>query len=142
VSRKHDAALVALTAARMPNLFPGIVPVGFQPSPGSGQPFKPYAVFYSQPGTDRQTRLTGPAHEQNPRWTIHCVGSTADQAEWVNEQVKGALVVNGFGVVPTIAGENPGRFWYSNPQPVARDDDSTPPLFFVVAECGFRSELI
>jgi len=139
VSRKHDAALVALVTASPlgTKFYPALAPlVAGKPQTG------PYAVFYSQPGTDRQTRLTGPAFEQNPRWTIHCVGSTADQAEWVNEQVKGALIVNGFGVVPTIAGENPGRFWYSNPQPVQRDDDSTPPLFYVVAETGFSSDLL
>jgi len=137
VSRKHTAALVALVSASAlgAKFYPGKVPlVDGKPQTG------PYAVFYPQNGTDRQTRHTGPALQQNPRWTIHCVGSTEDQAEWVNEQIKGALIVNGFGVVPVIAGENPGRFWYSNPLPVDRDDDATPSLFDVVAECGFSSE--
>lgn len=134
--RKHDAALVALVTsipALTTKFFPGITP---------GAVATPYAVFYAQSGRDESDRVAGPASVQSPRWTIHCVGSTQEQAQWVNEQIKAKLVVNGFGVVPTIAGEKPGRFWFDNPIPVQRDDDSTPPLFYAVAECGFSSDLI
>ncbi|RFA14558.1 hypothetical protein B7R21_06325 [Subtercola boreus] len=138
MSRKHTAALVALVStSKVTNFYPGLAPlVDGKPQAG------PYAVFYAQAGTDEATRFTGPATMQKPRWTIHAVGSTADQAEWVNEQIKSVLVPGGRAITPTVAGENPGRFWFSNPQPVQRDDDSSPPLFYVVAECGFSSELL
>lgn len=135
MSRKHDAALVALAASTAlgSKFYPGIVPALTAP---------PYAVFWSSDGTDEATRATGPARTQHPRWAIHFVGTTVDQAKWGNEQLKSKLIVNGFGIVPTVAGENPGKFWYSNPLPVDRDDDSTPPLFSIVAECGFASDLL
>jgi hypothetical protein len=134
VSRKHDAALVTLVAPAPTigaKFFPGIVPTGTT---------LPYAVFDSRSGTDSVEREAGPAATQNPRWTIRCVGATVEQAKWATEQIKARLIQNGFGVVPTVVGERPGRFWFSNPIPVQRDDDTSPPRFYEVSECGFSSD--
>jgi hypothetical protein len=102
----------------------------------------PYLLFYPRDGVDRSTRLAGPAAELNPSWLVYGVGSTADDAKWAIEQLKKRLIVNGFGVVPEIEGENPGRVWFESTEPVQVDRDVTPPLCFQVAECGFSSDLL
>ncbi|WP_147305306.1 hypothetical protein [Subtercola boreus] len=138
MSRKHTAALVALVAtSKVTNFYPGLAPlVGGKPQAG------PYAVFYSGEGTDTQPRFTSGSVRQNPSWTVHCVGSTADQASWVFEQIKGVLFPRGLGAIPAVDDESPGPFWFESPIDVQRDDDSTPPLFWNTIRCGFFSDLI
>lgn len=100
----------------------------------------PYAVMQPTDGTDEATRLAGPSATQNPRWVIHGVGTTPDQAAWVGEQLKKKLIVGGLGIVPDIPGENPGRMWLSSPMPIQIDRDVSPPVFFHVTECGFHTD--
>jgi hypothetical protein len=99
----------------------------------------PYVVIHPADGTDQSDRLTGPATAQHPRFTIHGVGLTYDQASWVGEQIKSKLIVGGFGVTPTVPGERAGMVWYSVPQPVQADTDASPPYCYHTAECGFES---
>ena len=132
MSHKHDLVLEALIGPAVGGrVFSGVVP--------DKTPF-PYAVYDSMSGTDSVERQSGPALTQHPRWTIRMVGATVKQVKWATEGVKDRLVVNGFGVVPAVDGERPGRFWFSNPIPVQRDDDTIPPLFYEVSECGFSSD--
>jgi len=102
----------------------------------------PYLVFYPRDGIDRSTSVTGPGSQLNPSWVLHGVGSTADQAKWAIEQAKKKLIVNGFGMVPVIAGQKPGRVWFESVDTVQVDRDVTPPICFQVAECGFSSDLV
>lgn len=112
--------------------------------PGSDSAVKvtyPYWVIHPQDGNDEQTRFTGPKLTQHPRFTIHSVGLSYDSAAIAGENVKKILIVNGFGVVPAIGGENSRRVWYDVPIPVQTDADVTPAIAFHVAECGFESDL-
>lgn len=134
MSRKDDAVLAALVAPAPTvgaRFFFGVVP--------DKTPL-PYVVCDSSSGTDSVERQSGPAVTRHPRWTFRSVGASVDQAKWGTEQIKALLVVNGFGVTPVIANEKPGRFWFSNPIPVQRDDDMTPSLFYEVSECGYSSD--
>jgi len=99
----------------------------------------PYVVIHPADGTDDSDRLAGPSVTQHPRFTIHSVGSTYEQAVWAAEKVKAVLVVGGIGVTPAIAGERSGSFWYSVPQAVQTDNEVNPPLVYHTAECGFIS---
>jgi len=99
----------------------------------------PYAVIHPADGSDQSDRLAGPAVVAHPRWVVHTVGLTADQAQETAELIKARLIVGGFGVVPVIAGEHPCAVWYSVPQPMDVDTDASPPTIFHTAEIGFES---
>jgi hypothetical protein len=99
----------------------------------------PYVMVHPSDGSDQSDRVTGPAVIQNPRWVIHSVGSTYEQAAWAAELVKSKLIAGGFGVTPTIPGEIAGRVWYESPQPIQVDTDASPPYCYHTAECGFES---
>lgn len=139
MTRRQDAALVTLFRTITP--LSAKIFVSDAIGEGGARVAAPYVVVHPADGTDAALRLTGPSLTQNPRWTIHSVGMTADQAKWAAELVKGKLIVNGFGISLTISGERPGAFWYSSPIPIQRDDDVSPSLFFHVAECGFASDI-
>jgi hypothetical protein len=99
----------------------------------------PYVVIHPADGIDQVERMAGPRSTQHPRFTIHSVGVDADQCGWLAEQIKSRLVVNGFGVIPTVPGERCGRVWWDSPIPIQIDDDGDP-VYFHVAECGFSSD--
>ena len=99
----------------------------------------PYVVIHPMDGQDDTDRLTGPNATQNPRFTVHSIGLTYEQAAWAAEQVKAVVMVNGLGVVPTVSGERSERVWYSVPQPVQTDKTVTPNLLYHTAECGWES---
>ena len=107
----------------------------------SGTDF-PFVVVHPQDGTDDTDRLTGPNINRHPRFTIHSVGKTAQQAQAVGEAVKAQLIVHGFGVVPDVPGEWCGRVWYSVPTAIQVDKDLTPWWFTHVAECGWPSQTL
>lgn len=102
----------------------------------------PYWVIHPADGRDTQERFTGPRLTRHPRFTVHSVGSYSDQASIAAENLCNALIVNGFGVVPTIAGEAPKPVWYSSPIPVQVDSTIQPPTFYHVAEIGFDSDVL
>ncbi|MFW3477301.1 hypothetical protein [Streptomyces microflavus] len=65
---------------------------------------------------------------------VTCVGATAERALWVADKVRSALD----GPL-TVAGR---RAWQPEDQggpPVQRDDDVTPPLFFVPVQYLIQS---
>jgi hypothetical protein len=103
-------------------------------------PSAPYVVIHPDDGLDTQERLTAAHDVQNPRFVLHIVGSSYNNAATVAAVVKGKFIdVNGFGIRLTVAGENPRSCWWSG-LPVQVDDDLTPPLVYVVAELGFTTE--
>lgn len=136
MSRKHDTWL----KARIETVS-ALAAATFVTSAPAGLTARPYVVLHPMDGTDDSDRLTGPDVVQHPRWVVHSVGVTPEQAKWAAEQVKSKLVVNGVGVVPTITGETAGAVWYSSPTPVQMDSDGSEVLFLHIAECGFESSL-
>lgn len=101
----------------------------------------PYVVVYPSDGVNEQDRFTGPMNTVHPRFTVQSVGITAEQAAAAAALVRAKLIVTGLGVIPTIAGENTRRVWYSVPQAIQADRDVEPPLIYHTAECGFASDL-
>ena len=102
----------------------------------------PYAVIHPAEGIDEATRLTGPRSTLHPRFVIHFVGTTAEQVQLLMEQAKSKVIVNGFGVHPTVAGERTGPMWWESPTPLQVDKDTTPWLVYGIVECGFSSDLL
>lgn len=138
MTRKHDAWLLA--RLRTPSQLAS--KVFLLSDSGLQSAVAPYVVVHPSEGTDSGDRLGGGRFDANPRWTVHSVGKTVDQAQWTFELWKPTLIVRGFGVVPEVDGEYPGPVWLESPTPVQQDDDSTPRTYFHVAECGFSSQYV
>jgi hypothetical protein len=102
----------------------------------------PYVVIHPADGVDEQDRLTGPSSLMNPRFTVHTVGLRYAEVADLSGLIKDQLIENGFGVVPVIVGERSHRVWYESPMSIQRDDDTSPPRLYHVAECGFASQYV
>lgn len=93
-----------------------------------------YCVLYPDPGravseslADRRTDLAF--------WvTVTCVGPTAEQALWVAGRVRQAL-----DAPLTVAGRRMWRAEDHGGPSVARDNDVTPPVFFLPVEYYLQS---
>ncbi|MEF2979103.1 hypothetical protein [Subtercola sp. YIM 133946] len=134
MSQQHDEALEAIVATTKLGeaFFPGEVPKG------QGLP---YAVYWPSNGTDTQPRFASGSVRQQPSWTIWCVGDTPENAGWVFGVLKAKLFPGGLGIIPDVPGEHPGPFWFRSPQPLQRDDDAKPSIFWHTIETGFFSDL-
>jgi hypothetical protein len=110
--------------------------------PATGQPPQttPYALVHPADGIDEATRLTGPPVTEHPEFTIHIVGTTANQVKVVSDLLKHVLFPTGFGVTPTVTGRRCGKVFWRSPLPVQTDKNITPPLCFAVIEVGWRSD--
>lgn len=87
-----------------------------------------YCVVYSSGGVRNSERLTGRSVFADFSFTIHSVGSTAEQARLVEERVIAQLL----DWTPTIAGRNCRRMMHVVSRPVDMDKDVSPPLFYGV----------
>ncbi len=101
----------------------------------------PYIVLHPATGVAERTRSAGGVRQKNPRWTIHAIGSTAEQAAWLGDAIEAELIPRGVPVRPVFAGENAHPFWWSSPTPIDIDRDPTPPVFLHISECGFATEI-
>ena len=117
-ARAHTAGVVgALEAGGLS------VGVGIAPDP----PTLPYVVLYPS----GLSRLDGPMSDMHadarPVMQVTSVGSTVEQVEWARDKAAQALLA---GTV-TIAGRVLcAAVELETSQPVQRDDDVSPPLFF------------
>lgn len=131
----------AATAANSVNA--GRVYISIAPAPPTGGALPlPYWIIHPADGVDEQTRHSGPSSTEHPEFTIHTVGSTANQAKVNADLVKSSLVVAGFGIIPAVAGRRNQRLTYRSPIPVQIDHTVTPPLCFHVAQVGWVSDPI
>jgi hypothetical protein len=95
-----------------------------------------YAVLYPDPGAVEQTSLT-PDEGWVGYISVHGVGVGPEQALWVIDQIRSAVV----GQTPTVTGRHVWRIWQEqSPPPLIRDDDKTPPLYVAYSEFGMRSD--
>lgn len=102
----------------------------------------PYVVIHPFDGTDEQSRFTGPKSTVNPRYVIHSVGLDYNQAAAVGEAVKAKLVINGFGIIPDVPGDDSRMLSYEVPTGILLDKDVSPPLCVHIAEVGWSADLI
>lgn len=93
----------------------------------------PYAVVYAR-GEDSDPEVHGTlddAHDSTFfEWQVTSVGETQDQALWMTDKARTALV----GWTPVVSGRTFGEVEVSLAQPVTRDDDVSPPRFYGVDE--------
>jgi len=126
--RVHDDAFLALI--RSDTQLASAVYEGVVDSP----PARYVTVFareYREP-----SRFTGPHSLLGNEYTVHSVATTPEQAKWARERMLARVL----DVVPVVAGWNCRRVRFVTSQPLARDDDVTPPLFYCVDVFAFESE--
>ncbi|MET8658152.1 hypothetical protein [Streptomyces griseus] len=123
-----DAVQAALAGAGL------TVYLGGTPTSAGWSPPGQFAVLYPDPGTASRASLAGERTDFSHMMQVTCVGATVERTLWVADKVRQALA----GPL-TVAGR---RTWL--PQdlggpPVQRDDDVTPPLFFVPVQYLIQS---
>ena len=89
---------------------------------------RPYAVVYPLGIFSVEPGLRSQNQTQRLEWQITCVGDTVEQAEWMMNEVRNALLDTG----PS----NPTGYVFTGEallvpvQAVERDDDVQPPLYY------------
>jgi hypothetical protein len=115
-----DAVKTALEAAGL------TVYVGGAPASSAWTPPDKFAVLYPDPGVAVRESLADERTEFDSTMQITCVGGDVDRALWVADRVRRALAAP-----LAVAGR---RCWPARDlggPPVARDDDVSPPLYYV-----------
>ncbi len=87
-----------------------------------------YCTWFSNSGLVDATRLAGPFDQRRITYWVHSVASTAEQARLVADHVDDQLI----NWVPEIDGWNCRRLTPAASQPVQRDSDIHPALYFQV----------
>lgn len=91
----------------------------------------PYAVVYQLDEQDNPETLGNltDAHESTFfAWQVTSVGADANEAQWMQQKVRAALL----GWQPTVSGITCGFVERDGGTGVTRDDDLQPPLFYAV----------
>jgi hypothetical protein len=129
VIRAHVNAVKALIEGDVQMV--GAVYVGGAPPP----PPDRYVVLYPDSGLPEDTGLDLDADQVEMLLQATYVGTTVEQALWVAERVRARLV----NATPTVAGRVCWPLSIQVSQPLRRDDDVTPPLYFAVDVYELRS---
>lgn len=123
-----DAVQAALTGAGL-TVYLGGTPTGT----GWVQPDK-FAVLYPDPGMAVPESLADDRTDFVALFQVTCVGASVERALWVADRVRQAL-----NSPLTVAGRTAGRPEDIGGPPVQRDDDVTPPLWFVPVQYRLQS---
>lgn len=100
--------------------------LGGTPGDAGWTPPDKFAVLYPDPGMAVRESLADERTDFDSTMQITCVGSSAERALWVAGKVRQALA----GPL-TVAGRSCWPPEDLGGPPVARDDDVTPPVYFV-----------
>lgn len=103
---------------------------GLQVFPGGevvGQPSR-YVVVWVNSGARSSDRFTQDQVNVSKTYTVHSVGSTMQQAGWVNDRVLEQLV----NFRPSVPGWSFQRLKHSVSRPAQIDRDVSPPLAYLV----------
>lgn len=98
------------------------------------RPTKYCSVFVNN-GDRTQERYTGGQWTADFTITVHSVGSTPEQAQWVAERVYEQLL----GARLSVPGRSARPVRAQSALPVQTDRDVSPPLFYTVDEFGFTT---
>lgn len=125
---------LAVKAKLVTELGATLVGYGVKPSGGgwvastplSTTQFVAYAVLY--PGMTGPTDgpASGDSFDAPQSWQVTYVGSSAEQADDIRDDCRGALL----GAVLTVTGRACWPVELADSQPVRRDDDVDPPLYY------------
>jgi hypothetical protein len=93
-----------------------------------------YAVLYMDPGQSSTASLADDRSTFQGLFQVTCVGPTVEKCLWVADKVRTAL----FGTL-TVAGRAAWRPEEQGGPPVQRDDDVTPPLYYLPVQYRLQS---
>lgn len=123
-----DAVQAALTGAGL------TVYVGGVPTSAGWVPPDKFAVLYPEPGQAARASLADDRTGFTGMVQVTCVGGSVERALWVADRVRQALA----GPL-SVAGRVAWRPEDQGGPPVQRDDDVTPPLWFVPVQYLLQS---
>jgi hypothetical protein len=123
-----DAVQAALETAGL------TVYVGGAPTAAGWSPPAQYTVLYPDPGTAVRESLADDRTDLATLMQVTCVGATVERALWVAGRVRAAL-----SAPLVVDGRACWRPEDLGGPPVQRDDDVTPPVFFVPVQYQLRS---
>lgn len=101
---------------------------------GTWTPPDKFTVLYPEPGRAARSSLADDRGDFTGMVQVTCVGGSLERALWVADRVRQALS----GPL-TVAGRRAWRPEDQGGPPVARDDDATPPLWFVPVQYLIQS---
>lgn len=108
--------------------------VGLGGAPPSAPSNSKYVVLYFDPGQSVRESLADRRTDFQAMFQVTCVGPTEEQALWVADKARAAL----FGTL-TVSGRTSWRPEELGGPPVQRDDDVTPPLYFLPVQYRLQS---
>ncbi|MFF7610745.1 hypothetical protein [Streptomyces lavendulae] len=123
-----DAVQAALATAGL------TVYLGGAPTSAGWTPPDKYAVLYADAGTAVRESLGDRRDHFEALVQVTCVGASMDRALWVADRVRLALAVP-----LAVAGRASWRPEELGGPPVQRDDDVTPPLWFLPVQYRLQS---
>lgn len=97
-----------------------------------------YVTYFLNGGPRVSNRLTGPSNEIDYTIITHSVGTTAEQAQLVEEHVQAQLI----DWTPTVSGQICRRVRMTDSQFIQLDTDVTPPLYYIASTYGLTAESI
>jgi hypothetical protein len=123
-----DAVQAALEGAGL------VVYLGGTPTSSGWSPPDKFCVLYPEPGEAVRESLADARSDFMATFQVTCVGGSMERALWVADKVRQALV----GPL-SVAGRTVWRPEDLGGPPVQRDDDVTPPLWFVPVQYRIKS---
>jgi hypothetical protein len=123
-----DAVQAALTTGGL------TVYLGGAPTSSGWSPPDKYAVLYPEPGEAVRESLADVRGDFMTTFQITCVGASMERALWVADKVRAAL-----SAPLTVAGRATWRPEDLGGPSVQRDDDTTPPSWFVPVQYRLMS---
>lgn len=110
--------------------------LGGTPTDAGWSPPDKYCVLYPEPGEAVRESLADIRSDFMATFQVTCVGGSAERALWVADKVREALSVQ-----LTVAGRTSWKPEDLGGPPVQRDDDTTPPSWFVPVQYQIKSIL-
>lgn len=123
-----DAVTTALVDAGL-TVYLGGAPAGVSPTAGD-----PFVVLYPEPGRATAASLADDRTAFSAVVQLTCVGLTAEQVLSVADRAAAAL-----SVVLPVTGRTSWKPESLDGQPVQRDDDVVPPVFYATSRYRLRS---
>jgi hypothetical protein len=108
--------------------------LGGTPTSAGWTPSDKYCVLYPEPGEALRESLADQRTDFITTFQVTCVGGSLERALWVADRVRQAL--NG---PLSVAGRSAWRPEDLGGPPVQRDDDTTPPSYFVPVQYRLKS---
>jgi hypothetical protein len=97
-----------------------------------------YLSLFLNGGRREQGRFTGPSSLADYTLTTHSVGTTPEQAQFVEERSQAKLV----DFTPVVPGFQCRRIQQTDSQPLQLDADTSSPLYFIASSYSLTMEAV